>query len=170
MALVLEDGTGLTNSNSYASVTAFKTYHTDRGNDYTGKTDPQIEYALIKATDYVDSRFGLIYKGQRKTDTQALAWPRDYAYTQLGNPITGLPINLVKGVIEYALAYLSGELFISPTVDATGMPIIGVTKKVGPIETSTQFQPGTLPAQWKKLPKADLLLRTVTISGGVVRN
>lgn len=169
MALVLEDGTGLANSNSYGAVAAFKTYHDDRGNSYGTSNDTAIGQALIKATDYIDQRFGTVFKGQRKSDTQALCWPRDYAYTELGNVLTGLPVNLVKATFEYALAYLSGDIFLAPTVDASGIQVTGVTKKVGPIETSTTFQEGAAPQKWKRIPKADLMIRTLTIGGSVVR-
>lgn len=57
MALVVQDDLGSLDANGYITVAFFKSYHDARGNSYSGKTDQQIEYAIIKATDYVDTRF-----------------------------------------------------------------------------------------------------------------
>src|SRR3954464_1966504 len=63
MALVVQDDLGSLNANGYISVAFFKSYHDARGNSYVGKTDQQIEYAIILATDYVDTRFS--YRGTK---------------------------------------------------------------------------------------------------------
>ena len=73
----VDDGTGLTGSNSYVSVSDTDDYHTGRGN--TSWTDGSItdaskKDALVRATDYVDKRFGSKYRGWRSSTTQALQW------------------------------------------------------------------------------------------------
>jgi len=67
--IVVEDGTGLTNSNSYISEADFSTYATDRGVTISGTPAA----LLIQAMDYIEQQ---IFKGYKNTEAQALQWPR----------------------------------------------------------------------------------------------
>lgn len=67
--IVVEDGTGLTNSNSYISETDFEAYASDRGITLTGDTNN----LLIQAMDYIEAQ---PFKGYKNTEAQALQWPR----------------------------------------------------------------------------------------------
>jgi hypothetical protein len=58
MALILQNSTGtVSGANAYLTVAAFKAYHDSRGNDYAGKTDDQIAAAIVRGTDFIDTRF-----------------------------------------------------------------------------------------------------------------
>lgn len=76
LVLVVEDGTGLTTANSYATVAEANTYHEGRlhnlawQNDYDDDTKAA---ALVWATRLLDQ---LRWEGNRMTTTQALRWPR----------------------------------------------------------------------------------------------
>ena len=74
MAFIVEDGTGITNSNAYISVTDFRTYWGDRGVSYGSLTNDQIQGYIVQATQYIDSRYA--FKGYPTNDTQELYWPR----------------------------------------------------------------------------------------------
>ncbi len=66
MALIIENGSGVRTANSYITVAEYKAYHTARGADSVLNsefTDPEIEYGIIKATDYIEQRFGRLFKG-----------------------------------------------------------------------------------------------------------
>jgi hypothetical protein len=79
MSLTVEDGSGLANAESYASVAEADAWHLARGNDIWFDSDfdnTEKEQALRRATDFMEQYYGLRYAGYRKTDTQALAWPR----------------------------------------------------------------------------------------------
>jgi hypothetical protein len=77
MAIVVEDGTGLANSNSYASVDDFTTFTTDRGETTIAEADEdQKEIALIKAADYMEQKYRLLWKGSRAQSDQRMSWPR----------------------------------------------------------------------------------------------
>lgn len=77
MALVVEDGTGLANAESYISVADADTYFSDRGNaTWAALTTLAKEQALRKATDYLVATYELRWMGARTTSTQALDWPR----------------------------------------------------------------------------------------------
>lgn len=75
MSLVVEDGTGLANAESYASVVTYRAYLAARGIVDTD-TDTQIEQRLRAATDYMQGEYEGAWKGTRIGIVQALDWPR----------------------------------------------------------------------------------------------
>lgn len=77
MALIVEDGTGLANAESYASVAETDTYHSDRGEvDWAALTTAEKEQALRRATDFMVQSYRQRWLGYRRTSTQRLDWPR----------------------------------------------------------------------------------------------
>ena len=80
--LVVEDGTGLANANSFISQSYFEIYSSERGRDLSPYSDENKITALIRASEYLSESFN--WKGIRKkgrnyedgTEFQALAWPR----------------------------------------------------------------------------------------------
>lgn len=78
MALIVEDGTGLPNADSYLSVADADAYHAAMGNTaWQPLASAEKEAALRRATQYLDTRYR--WRGQRLTTTQALEWPRSTA-------------------------------------------------------------------------------------------
>ena len=67
--IVVEDGSGKADSNSYVSEADLATYATDRGITLSG-TEAVL---LIQAMDYIESQ---PFKGYKYTAEQALQWPR----------------------------------------------------------------------------------------------
>jgi hypothetical protein len=116
MTIVVEDGTGKADAESYISVTDADTYHSNLGNtDWTGTTAVK-EAALRKATNYLQQQFGTLWAGYRNTSTQALDWPRSYV------PLTDLlveeyfanddvPTEIVNACASLALRALTEDLF-----------------------------------------------------------
>lgn len=77
MSLIVEDGSGLANAESYISVTDANTYHSNLGNTSWGLlTDTVKEQLLRKATNYMVQIYRLDWAGIRKNDTQSLDFPR----------------------------------------------------------------------------------------------
>jgi hypothetical protein len=161
VALVVEDGTGKNNANAYALVASVDTHHGDRGNSsWADFSVADKEAALIRATDYIDKRFGRKFRGYKENKDQALEWPRLDAYDNDDFAFTGtdaVPRALQKAVAEYALrAAQIGVLAPDPTppVPAQSMesgaeerdPAVTtgeVTRsraKVGPLEEETWYQ------------------------------
>ncbi len=129
MSLIVEDGTGLTNAVSYASVAEADAYHSAMG--FTGWTgvDAVKEVALRKATQYMDIMYR--WRGYRRYTTQALENPRydpdmDITRDDLAWP----PRGLKEACSELALRALSGDLILDVEDDR---PI--TREKVGPLET-----------------------------------
>lgn len=79
MTIIVEDGTGLANAESYVSVVDANTYHLKIGNDAWADLDMSVKEQLLrKATDYMVAQYRLQYAGYRRYSTQSLDWPRLY--------------------------------------------------------------------------------------------
>jgi hypothetical protein len=82
MALIVEDGTGFVDSESYISVADAAAYHVARNNDaWASGADVAWEGALRRATEWIDANYRARFSGYRtKSRAQALEWPRTSAY------------------------------------------------------------------------------------------
>lgn len=175
MAFLVEDGTGLDNSNSYASVAEAIAYFTDRGNaTWLALSTAVQQNNLIKATDYIDQRFGARFIGDRVFEEQALAWPRDntgvttYDYDE-ETEIGVIPTKLKYACIEYALRANAGPLAPDPEIADSGVSMVTTKEKVGPIETEYESANGTNGSSINLIrpyPGADMYLRDLLIPGG----
>jgi len=172
---VVEDGTGEDpDANSYASVADFKAYWDDRGFNYTiYSPDSVIQRALIKATDFIERKYGRNFLGCRLLGlTQPLSWPRAYVYLH-GSVVEGLPIQLVRATHEYAKIALESPEGLAPNpggYDATRQIVNTTIVKVGPVEKHQKYEAGS-GANLRTYPYADgLLAELISGSGGVVRN
>ena len=64
MAFLVETGTGTLGANAYISESYADAHHADRGTtDWTNFTTPEKEQAIIRASDYIDKRFGRRFVG-----------------------------------------------------------------------------------------------------------
>ena len=73
--LVVEDGTGLENANSYISVADFRQFALENGIDLESEEDEQLAVYLIRSTNFIDS-VEYRFVGTRLSVTQSLAFPR----------------------------------------------------------------------------------------------
>jgi hypothetical protein len=174
MAFVVEDGTGISNANAYITVAYFRAYFTDRGVDLSALTDDQVQAYIVRATDFVEKRFGQRYAGTRKTLVQSLGMPRTGIILD-GVTISpdAVPAMFQMGIAEYAKrASIYAELspdspvpFSREGTSGSPVPAAGVvteeSKKVGPIEKSVKYaDPTTLSTTWAipAYPAADALI------------
>jgi predicted amidohydrolase YtcJ len=105
------------------------------------------EQAIVRATDYIDQRFGRKFVGQKTHGDQALEWPRASAYDRDDHVLSDIPVLLQRACAEYALiAYRQGELAPQPPLPVPSLGVDGtagsteatgqiIKEKVGPIET-----------------------------------
>lgn len=176
MAFVVEDGTKPENANSYLSVAEADAYFTDRGiTTWTG-ADNLKQIALVKATDYIEKRFGSKFRGRRESKDQSLSWPRYNAVDDDGFLLSGvneIPRRLKQATAEYALRALSAALLTDPDNTLPSGQIVEVREKVGPIEEQTKYEnkPGMPKSSLvsdqyiPEYPAADLLLQGLLKSG-----
>lgn len=153
MAFVPEDGTGLATSNSYSTVQEIKDHHTDRGLTLAVSfLDTQIQASAVRATDYMDKRWGRRYRGWKRSNSQALEFPRLDAFDDADFILAPRPSALLKAHAEYTLLDLQLTTLTPlpdvsfPTVDpSTGTITTGTGQLVrardvvGPIETDRQY-------------------------------
>jgi hypothetical protein len=127
MALIVEDGTGLPNADSYVSVADCDTYLENRGyTTWATLLNAEKENCLRRATDYLVQMYRLRWKGTRAQANQSLDWPRnfvereDYTYPTLNGsifiggyfyyPSNVVPEEVVNACCELAFRAGRGEL------------------------------------------------------------
>lgn len=113
MALIVEDGTGKADAESYISVSDAASYLSDRGYSAFAAlaTDALKEAALRKATDYMEQAYRTRWKGTRVTATQALSWPRLYVEREdYYVPGDEVPVEVKNACALLALKSIDGDL------------------------------------------------------------
>jgi hypothetical protein len=123
MAIVVEDGTGKTDANSYVSSADLTTYANNRSVTLSGGDE-----ILYKAMDYIESQ---PFAGDKYTDEQALQWPRTgvYLYGFTVN-YDEIPQLLIDAVCEAAIAIDGGAEPLAALGRTTS------SESVGPISVS----------------------------------
>ena len=120
MSIVVEDGTGIADANSYASEDDFDNYTDDRGYVVTpGDT----EAALIRASRSLDAKYRRRYPGTRLLGRdQGLEWPRQDATDAEGNIIdeNEIPEEIIDATCELALRELSSPGSTMPDLERGG--------------------------------------------------
>lgn len=161
MPLIVEDGTGKTDSESYCSVEDADKYFADRGIEEWEDLDiTQKEQALRKATDYIELRFGSRFTGCKNSETQSLSFPR-YGKEEV-------PRNLIRACAEYALRASKAALVTDPEKTATGLPVKSKVEKLGPMEERTEYD--TLRGVvFNAFPAADTLLKSLLSPRQIIR-
>jgi len=170
MALVVEDGSSKTDANSYLSVDDADAYNTNHTNstDWSGAETADKEKALRRATQYLDMRFNMMWRGVRSERAQALDWPRFDVEDYDGYAIYGdeIPQCLKDACAELALRALDEE--IMPDLAAGGGALLkSKSVKVGPISSSKVYgTAGSSP--FKRYTKVDALIRELIIPAGQI--
>lgn len=99
--LVVEDGTGVVNSNSYCNLDFALEYCVTHGySSWNELSEEQQKIALIKGTDYINSFFE--WKGKKMTERQSLEFPRENLFDNNRFEVRGIPNNLKKACVEAA--------------------------------------------------------------------
>ena len=144
MAFTEQDDTGLiANANAYISVAFYTGYQGDRGVDTTLFTNPEMQAAIIIATDYIDTRFSYVGDRQNDRTNQTTEWPRLDALDKDQRLLNGIPLVVQQACAEYVLFQLTnGPLFVTTTNSATGRAIKRLASKVDVIEEETEYFQG----------------------------
>jgi len=167
MALVVEDGSGKKDADSYLSVTDADNYHTNHSGstDWSGASVAEKEKALRLATQYLDVRYNGLWKGNRSNEEQSLDFPRaniadsdGYYYEH-----DEIPQRLKDATAELALRVVEGDKLLDDIMKPGSIKRKRV--KTGPVESETEYIGGY--NQVKKYPLIDGLIRPL-ISVGVL--
>jgi len=168
MSFVVEDGSGLANANSYASVAEADTYHSNHGNPsaWTNATTAEKEASLRLATQALDVDNASRWRGRRAFESQGLDWPRVGVVDEDEFIVstTVVPREVKDATAYLALASINGDTLIP---DETEAPVESELVKVGSITIDTEFA-GSNPSR-KRYPLARKLLRPFVDVSGVNR-
>jgi hypothetical protein len=142
MALIVEDGTGKSDADSYSSIAELDAYNLAYGNDarWRDKTLQQKEEFARLATQGLDLEYSSKILGTIKESDQALLFPR----VGIEDPIDGfvydddsVPTRWKYAHAELSLELARGTLLHAAQSDSSG--IIRERKKLGPIEIEKTY-------------------------------
>lgn len=164
MSLITEDGTGLTNSESYVSVAAATTYHANFGNSAWLSLDIGTqEIFLRKAARDLDLIFGRSYLSTALTNSQALLWPRASYTNSDGFTVSGVPVQLANAAAELALLNSTVDV-VGPT-DGSGNVSYNL-QRVGDLWTHQQFFAPTA-SMAPKMRRINLMMNPLCAGTGI---
>lgn len=129
MALIVENGTGLADAESYITVAELKSFCTSRGYSLAGSSDTVLEQRLRQAATYIDTI--LRYKGSKLSSGQALEFPRESLTDDAGLAVAGVPRRVKQAAGELAYKALAEALY--QDLERGGKV---VSESVGPISTT----------------------------------
>lgn len=151
MAFTKEDGTGVTGANAYIDDTEYTTHHTDRGRTVSDSATV-IKAAIVRATDYVEKRWGLRFLGDPSTSTQGLHFPAINAWDRHGRQILLVPDQMQKAVAEYALVAIAIGVLAPPLPHgAKPETIAGVKGTAGKGEVIQERVEGAVERRYKAI-------------------
>lgn len=121
MALVIEDGSGLPNSNSFIDATYATNYAADRGLSFPSGSAQQTT-ALVLSGDWLCNEARLPYVGTRYLTSQRMPWPRDGASERGGRaiPSNTIPTRLKDAQAELAILVGMGSA-LQPDLENGGL-------------------------------------------------
>lgn len=121
MTIIVEDGTGKIDAQTYCTVVFADAWHLARGMTlWATMQEAEKEAALVRASNYLQQAYRLKWAGHRKTVTQALDWPR-YNALRVDSPVAygygpayydddAVPIEVQQANAELAFKAASGDL------------------------------------------------------------
>ena len=154
--MIVEDGTGLIDANSYVDIAYVDEYHRLRDNTLWADSDDNDKASsIIRASQYIDERFtfrGSILNPEDQDivpgtpdGPQGLQWARVDVWNRNGVDVSEtVPIEIEQATAEYALRILgdgTGKVDLQPDPDTgeEGKTVSSKREKVGPIEEETKY-------------------------------
>lgn len=157
MGLIVEDGSGVANANSYETLAGVRAYALNRG-VVLSAVDSVVIAQLILGTDYLES-FAQQYVGAPTSYTQALSWPRQQVQFDPDNPFptNKIPVQLIAALDQCVIAQFQG-IVLMPTVDHSAGGFV-IEDKVDVLTTKFSERIGTTSAPL--LPSVMSLLQSL---------
>ena len=154
--LVLEDGTGTPNANSYVSLADAQAFIDPQGYEiFTSLADEEKCQLLIIASHFVDAKFRTRFRGTRlkPPSEQGLFYPRDIGDGESSD----IPIELKYAVMTFAVVEKQGGLHAASSSHETNIASINTsdqqvrkeTLKVGTFEESFEYTTGPRSSSYK---------------------
>ncbi len=160
--LIVEDGTGLVDAQSYISAAELLTYASLRGLDLSDYSEAELESAIyIAANDFIDIFYS--FNGDLVNEDQGLSLPTsevDFGSVQTWR-------NIKEANANGATLSLTGSLLVDTTEENTAGKVKSESSKLDVLDDSVEYFEGTSLSSKYPTPIIDRLLRPYTISGGV---
>ena len=121
MTLILEDGTGVSSANAYTTNALVNAYLIERNrvdeNGWSGFAGSEKDAAVIAATDYIETRFGLRFLGRRQFQNISVARG---TLTFTGQPLNAETVT-IDGIVYTYNTTLGGanSVLIGASVEAS---------------------------------------------------
>ena len=161
MTFQVQDKDGLTSgANAYVDPAYVREYYLERGTDLSATPDAELEAAVVKATQFIDTRYTFL--GLKRNYVQDTEWPRRDAVDRAGNLIQGIPKAVLRATAELAFRALDGDLMADPSRDPTGQVIRSKREAVGPITEAVEYAAGS-PWTFPRYPAVDRLLQSADL-------
>lgn len=164
MALIVEDGTGKADAETFCTVSFADAYHLKLGNTaWSAALEAAREIALRKGADYMEEAFSSRWPGDRAHEEQRLSWPRFDAEDLDGYlfDLDEVPLKVQEANAEAALLALTEDLLpdVAPDDFATRV-------RVDVIEIEHE---GGVTVTAKRYRKVEGRLRGLISGGGSTR-
>lgn len=182
LILIKEDGTGLTNANSYANAADADSFHDGHlyATTWTGAATANKEKALVLATRLIDASYQ--FNGWKTKTTQALQWPREGAFDPDRKTMQFSPLTTVLGpffesdkiprAIVDATCEMAREVLIADRTDAPdgeGITQLGLVGSVNIIFNKNDRQPVISHLAQSMLSKLGTYIRSTQRTARLVR-
>jgi hypothetical protein len=157
MALVIEDGSAKPDAQSYVSVADVVTYATLYGFSHAHVD----EAVVMRAMRYLEGAYFERWIGLKRTEEQALSWPRAWATRQDGytNLESAIPVEVKNAVCALAIRSTTGVNH-SPDISRSD---VAIEEEIGPIRVKY----ATNAPRVTVYRDIDLMLKPVLRSNGV---
>ncbi len=166
--LIVEDGSGRADAESYISVAEANTYFLANGEpaSWMQARDDRKETALRVATRSLNLLYYGKWSGIKASAGQALAWPRMSVYDADGFVLltNTLPPMLKAATAALALRWLQDSTSVLGDVSVDSAAIVSESVTVGPITEQKTYQ-GAKNSK-KSFPEIDAMVKTLTSAGG----
>lgn len=143
MPLIVEDGSGRPDAESYVSASDCASYAAAHGLTFPAEPGANAEAALRRGTSWLDGTYRGPFPGRRKNGrAQALEWPRTGAVDITGEEIADgeIPQEIVQACCQAAIRELAAPGSLSPDVTPGK---IKKSAKVGDIAVEYAIGAGT---------------------------
>lgn len=166
--MIVEDGTGLANADSFATIafadSYIATYHPE-DTTWSALSDDVKALRLMRGTQYLEVMYRTRWVGQPTHLTiQSLAWPRAWVQDGSGRALLSseIPTKVKQATVEMALR-ATAELF--PDIAEPGL-IKSEAVTVGPIQESKTYMLGK--SQVVKYRKVELMIDEFLGTSGIL--
>lgn len=173
--LIVEDGTGKDDANSYASIAEADAYAFDRQVGpfiaWSAANESNKVAALIIATQYVDLRWRYVgtitVEDAGSGAPQALKWPRGPAFDADGIDVSDeVADQIIDATLEYAARAIDPStcearalFFDEENLDSANRFIKLKREKLGPLEEETRYSESRATSKIRDYGKADKIIR-----------